>query len=123
MCVQLDRMEARSYGPAAMTQEPQAESNPISEAYQRANQLNARLASKHDGAMVSEGRRVAQLLLDHVKSSVEDFDAFVAQVGRSERFSLHDSARVDKKQREMKLYYERAMGQLETIEESEARRR
>ncbi len=116
-------MNSQGYGPAAMTQEPQAESNPISEAYQRANQLNARLASKHNSAMVSEGRQVAELLLNHVKSNVEDYDAFVAQVDRSERFSLHDSARVDKKQRDLKLYYERAMGLLETIEESEARRR
>ena len=110
-----------------MTQEPQVtpepETNPISELYSRANRLNAKLASKFDNSLASEGRQVAQQLIEHVKSQVSDYDAFVAQVERSEQFSLHDSARVDKKERQFKLYYERAMGLLETIEEGEGRRK
>ena len=99
----------------------ETETNPISDAYQRATRVNAKLASRFDANLVTEGRQLAQQLLDHVRSSVEDYDDFVRRVDRSEEFILHDSAQIDKKQKDLKVLYTRAADLLETISEIEAR--
>jgi hypothetical protein len=97
------------------------ETNPVSQAYARATRINAKLASRFDANLATEGKQAAQTLLDHVRSEVEDFDEFVARVDRSELFSLHDSAQIDKKQKHLKVLYVRAADLLETIAEAEAR--
>lgn len=99
------------------------ETNPISDAYQRATRINAKLASRYDANLASEGKQLAQQLFDHVKGEVDDYDDFVRRVERSEQFILHDSAQVSKKERELKNFYVRAADLLVTIEEAEARRR
>ena len=95
----------------------------ISDLYAEANKLNASLSSKYDGGKISQGKQIAAQLIEHVKANVEDYKSFVETVERSELFALHDSAQVDKKQRQFKLYYERAVSLLETIEQSESRRK
>ncbi|MEQ8272338.1 MAG: hypothetical protein RMA76_22515 [Deltaproteobacteria bacterium] len=100
-----------------------SETNPISEAYQRATRINAKLASRYDANLASEGKQLAQQLFDHIKAQVEDYDDFVRRVERSEEFSLHDSAKMGKNESELKNFYVRAADLLETITESESRRR
>ena len=97
--------------------------DPISQAFVRANQINARLAVKYDPALASEGRRVAEQLLQHIKESVASFDEFAERCERSELFALHESAQVDKKEVRFKNLYLRATGLLQTIQETESRRR
>ncbi len=101
--------------------EPTTESNPISEAYQRATRINAKLSSRFDANLVSEGKRLAQQLIDHVRENVDDYEDFVRRVERSEQFSLHDSAQVAKTERELKNFYVRAADLLETITDVENR--
>ena len=97
--------------------------DPISQAYVRANQINARLAKRYDPALASEGRRVAEQLLEHLKENVQDYEDFVRRCERSEVFSLHESAQVEKNEVRFKGLYLRATGLLQTIQEAEQRRR
>jgi hypothetical protein len=100
------------------------EPDPIAQAFLRANQINARLASaKYDPALVSEGKRIAEQLLTYVKEQVQDFEDFARRCERSEVFSLHESAQVDKKEVRFKGLYLRATGLLQTIQEAEQRKR
>lgn len=101
--------------------ESTTETNPILDAYQRATRINAKLASRFDANLVTEGKRLAQELLDHVRANVDDYDDFERRVERSEQFSLHDSAQVAKTERELKNFYIRAGDLLETIKDVEAR--
>jgi hypothetical protein len=99
-------------------------SDPIAAAYQRANQLNARLASRYEVGLAAEGKRVADQLLSYMREQLgAEYDAFVARCERSEEFSLHESARVEKEEARMKGLYLRATGLLETIADAEARQR
>lgn len=91
------------------------------ELYRQATRLNAKLASKHDPALASEGRRVAEALLAHVRSRVEDYEDFVRRVQRSEEFSLHESAQLSKGEKDLRVHYLRAVDLLETIREAEER--
>ena len=120
--IRLCRPAARSYVPAAVEHEA-APQDIISDAYARATRINARLASRYDANLVSEGRELAQKLLDHVRAEASDYDDFVRRVARSEVFSLHDSAQVTKNERQLKVLYVRATDLLETIEDAERRRR
>jgi hypothetical protein len=100
-----------------MVQPPMAQDD----LYARANRINAKLASKFDSALASEGRQIAQALIAEVQSKVEDYPDFVRRVDRSEEFSLHESAQVEKDEQQLKLLYVRAVDLLETIKESESR--
>jgi hypothetical protein len=101
----------------------ESEADPISQAYVRANQINARLAAKYDAALAGEGKRVAEQLLAHVRENVENFEAFSARCERSELFALHESAQVEKNETRLKGLYLRATGLLQSIQEAEQRRR
>ena len=96
--------------------EPESE---ISAAYSRAARINAKLASSYSGALVTEGKALAEALLAHVKEQVADYEDFVSRVERSEEFSLHDSAQMKKDDKALKTLYLRATGLLETIREAE----
>lgn len=89
--------------------------------YTRAQRLNARLASRWEPALAEEAAQVAAALLEHVKSKVEDFDAFVRRVERAEAFPIHESAQVDKGERPLKQLYVRAVDLEETLRQAEAR--
>lgn len=93
-----------------------------SEDYVRANKINARLASRYDAQLVSEGKALAAKLLEYVKSKVENYDEFVRKVNQSEEFSLHESKQLGKAEKPLKPIYLRAAGLLETIAEAEQRR-
>ncbi len=97
------------------------EQSPISAAYERATKINAKLASRFDANLVTEGKRVASELIEHIRGEVENYDEFVEKVERSEEFSLHDSAQIDKKQKHLKVLYVRAADLLETIKQTEER--
>lgn len=97
--------------------------NTIHEAYARANRLAVRLASRHDEASIREARQTAQVLLDHVKANVKDYDDFVKRVKVSEEYSLTESRQVAKTEKELRNFYLRGASLLETIEEAEARSR
>ena len=99
------------------------EADPIAQAYVRANQINARLASKFDPALAAEGRRVAEQLLAYLKENVPDYEDFARRCERSEEFPLHESAQVEKKETRFKGLYLRATGLLQTIQETEQRKR
>src|SRR5258706_3031785 len=75
--------------------------------YTRANQLNAKLATSIDPALISEARKVAGALLDHVKSKVTDFADFERRVASSEQFALHESRQVAKTEPDLKVLYNR----------------
>ncbi len=99
------------------------EADPIAQAFVRANQINARLAARYDPSLSTEGQRVAELLLAHVRENVQDYEDFARRCERAELFPLHESAKVDKKEVRFKGLYLRATGLLQTIHESEKRRR
>ena len=99
------------------------EADPISQAYVRANQINARLAAKYDPALAGEGKRVAEQLLTHVRENVKDYEDFARRCERAELFPLHESAQVEKNEVRFKGLYLRATGLLQTIQEAEQRRR
>ena len=99
------------------------ELDPIAMAFLRANQINTRLSSKYDASLASEGKQVAQQLLDHIKGEVEDYEDFVDKAERSEEFTLHESAQLKKEQKRLKGLYLRATGLLDTIRDSESRKK
>lgn len=108
--------------PAAPMSETSSDTNPISDVYQQATRINAKLASGYDGNLVSQGKRLADELIAHVRGQVDDYDDFVRRVERSEQFSLHESAQVAKGEKELKVLYVRAADLLETIRDVEARK-
>ncbi len=95
----------------------------VTEAFQQANQLNARLSSRYNAQEVAEARQLAEALLDYVKTKVADYEEFVRRVERSELFSLHESAQLPKNERPYRPYYLRAVDLLETVLEAEALRK
>lgn len=96
---------------------------PISEVHAEANRLNAKLASSTDSGLIAQARRTAQVLLDHVKSKVADFEDFKRRVDNSEYFSLTEARQVPKTERDLKVLYLRATSLLEAIAEAEERAR
>ena len=98
-----------------------APASAATELYAEANRINAKLSSRYDAALAAKGRQVANQLLEQVKAGVADMPGFVERVDRSELFSLHESAQVEKTEKQMKLLYVRAMDLLETISQSESR--
>jgi hypothetical protein len=93
------------------------------EDYALATQLNARLAVSPDPALIGQAKQVAQKLIDHVRGSVDDFDAFVAKVKRGEEYSLTESLQVTKGDKALRVLYLRAADLLENVAEAEARAR
>lgn len=93
------------------------------ELYARATRLNAKLASKYDSALASEGRQVAEAILGQLQGQIPDFQDFVRKVERSEEFPLHESAQLEKNEQPWKVLYLRAADLLQTIKEAEARRK
>jgi hypothetical protein len=94
-----------------------------SEDYVRANRLNARLATQYDPALVAEARELANRMIEHVKTKVPDYTAFVERVRISEQFSLTEARQPEKVEKEMKVILVRAQSLLVTAEEAEARAR
>jgi hypothetical protein len=89
--------------------------------YAHANRLNAKLATRYEAALVSEARELAGRMLEHVKSKIPDYEAFVERVKLSEQYSLTESRQPEKVEKQMKVIYQRAASLLETAAEAEAR--
>lgn len=94
-----------------------------SDDYRQANRLVAELATGRAPENIRQALALADRMIEHVRSQVEDFADFVRRVENSEEFSLTESRQVAKTEKELKVIYLRAISLRETAQEAEARAR